>query len=640
MARSSLGLSRIARPSSAASPRKPRTGRIRVWTSVWAVALVSVVTLIPFLETGTASAAELSPQISQSSVVDVAFDSAGNLYESGFNGNVNVWPTTSGTIFGKSVTAGQANTLVTLNNTPGIAFDSAGDLFIANENGPSGGSIYVLPASNTTIFGQSVTANTLTQLTSLTGLDNPLGLAFDSAGNLYYATQNGISVLPQANGMLFGQTVTADTPTSLVTGLTQGGFLALDAAGDLFYTDVGDQMSGTATVNVLPQSNGIIFGQSVTADTPATLVSGLTDAAGLSIDTSGNVYVDYYGTVGVLSSSSSPIDGTTVTANTLSTLAVGLLGDLGSTYYNGHVYIADQVMDSVDQLTTPTASITGVTFGGSATNPIIIVKGTGFATSRPTFPIGCSGTGSDYKYGNLYLSDTTNAWDAGIPGDCIGLTVSKQKPTSVAFGLGSFYSTGFQLNSGDTFTVGVDGTTFTGTVSYAAPSGATVTKLSPKTGPGGGGTAVTITGTGLSGTKYVFFGSSPATHVVVDSATEVTADAPSGSGTVAVTAVTGTGGVSTAGSKDTFTYLAPTITSISPTKGSTAGGKTVTITGTNLGGATGVTFGSTAASSFTVNSETQITAVTPAESAGTVPVTVTTPGGTSNSVNYKFKTPA
>ncbi len=138
----------------------------------------------------------------------------------------------------------------------------------------------------------------------------------------------------------------------------------------------------------------------------------------------------------------------------------------------------------------------------------------------------------------------------------------------------------------------------------------------------------------------MFFGSSPATHVVVDSATEVTADAPSGSGTVAVTAVTGTGGVSTAGSKDAFTYLAPTITSISPTKGSTAGGKTVTITGTNLGGATGVTFGSTAASSFTVNSETQITAVTPAESAGTVPVTVTTPGGTSNSVNYKFKTPA
>ncbi len=638
MVGSSFGLTRVARASSGAGQGEPRTGRLRVRTSVWTVVLVSAIALVPFLETGTAGGAELAPQISEQSVVDVAFDTAGNLYESEFNGNVNVWPTTSGTIFGQAVTAGQANTLVTLNNTPAIAFDSAGDLFISNDEGASGGSISVLPAANGTIFGQSVAANTLTTLVG--GLDNPLGLAFDSAGNLYYATQNGISVLPQANGTIFGQSVTADTPSSLVTGLTQGGFLALDPAGDLFYTDIGNQVGGAATVNVLSQSTTTIFGQSVTTDTPATLVSGLTDAAGLSVDTLGNLYVNYYGTVAVLSSSSSPIDGTTVTANTLSTLGVGVFGDLGSTFYNGHVYIADQGMDSVDQLTTPTATISGVTFGGSATNPIMIVTGTGFATSRPTYPIGCSGTGSDYKYGNLFLNDTTNAWGAGIPGNCIGLTVGKQKSTKVAFGLGTFYTTGFQLNSGDAFTVGVDGTTFSGTVSYAPPSGATVTNLNPRSGPGGGGTAVTITGTGLSGTKYVFFGSSPATHVSVKSATEVTAVAPSGSATVAVTAVTGSGGVSTAGTRDTFTYLAPTITSISPTKGSTAGGKTVTITGTNLGGATAVTFGSSPASSFTVNSETEITAVTPAESAGIAPVTVTTPGGTSNSVNFRFKTPA
>ena len=127
---------------------------------------------------------------------------------------------------------------------------------------------------------------------------------------------------------------------------------------------------------------------------------------------------------------------------------------------------------------------------------------------------------------------------------------------------------------------------------------------------------------------------------MVDSATQVTAVAPSGSGTVAVTAVTATGGVSTAGTMDHFKYLAPTITSINPTSGSTAGGKTVTITGTNLGGATEVLFGSSAASSFTVNSETQVTAVSPAAGAGIVPVTVTAPGGTSNGVNYKYKTPA
>jgi hypothetical protein len=54
----------------------------------------------------------------------------------------------------------------------------------------------------------------------------------------------------------------------------------------------------------------------------------------------------------------------------------------------------------------------------------------------------------------------------------------------------------------------------------------------------------------------------------------------------------------------------------------------VTITGTNFSGASAVSFGVTAATSFTVNSATQISAVTPAGSAGAVNVNVTTAGGT------------
>ncbi|MBF5002610.1 IPT/TIG domain-containing protein, partial [Nocardia sp. BSTN01] len=47
-------------------------------------------------------------------------------------------------------------------------------------------------------------------------------------------------------------------------------------------------------------------------------------------------------------------------------------------------------------------------------------------------------------------------------------------------------------------------------------------------------------------------------------------------------------------------------------------------------------FGATPATSFTVNSATQITAVAPAGAAGTVTVTVTTTGGTSNGVSYTY----
>jgi hypothetical protein len=75
---------------------------------------------------------------------------------------------------------------------------------------------------------------------------------------------------------------------------------------------------------------------------------------------------------------------------------------------------------------------------------------------------------------------------------------------------------------------------------------------------------------------------------------------------------------------------APAVTSISPTSGSVAGGTMVTITGTNLTSASAVKFGSTPASSFTANSETQITATAPPSSkAGTVDVSATTLAGTS-----------
>jgi Tfp pilus assembly protein PilX len=74
---------------------------------------------------------------------------------------------------------------------------------------------------------------------------------------------------------------------------------------------------------------------------------------------------------------------------------------------------------------------------------------------------------------------------------------------------------------------------------------------------------------------------------------------------------------------------APTVTNVSPNTGSTTGGTSVTVTGTNLTGATAVSFGRTAAAAVVVNSATSITATSPAEAAGTVDVTVTTPGGTS-----------
>jgi hypothetical protein len=80
---------------------------------------------------------------------------------------------------------------------------------------------------------------------------------------------------------------------------------------------------------------------------------------------------------------------------------------------------------------------------------------------------------------------------------------------------------------------------------------------------------------------------------------------------------------------------APEVNLVSPPSGSIAGGTVVTITGKNLGGASAVEFGSTPAASFTVDSDTEITATTPrGPQPGKVDVSVKTIAG--KNANTRF----
>jgi formylglycine-generating enzyme required for sulfatase activity len=72
----------------------------------------------------------------------------------------------------------------------------------------------------------------------------------------------------------------------------------------------------------------------------------------------------------------------------------------------------------------------------------------------------------------------------------------------------------------------------------------------------------------------------------------------------------------------------PALTSVSPAFGPTAGGTTITITGTALTNTNAVTVRGNAATSVVVVSDTTVTAITPPGSIGAANVQVTTPGGT------------
>ncbi|MGC8463798.1 MAG: IPT/TIG domain-containing protein, partial [Acidimicrobiales bacterium] len=72
----------------------------------------------------------------------------------------------------------------------------------------------------------------------------------------------------------------------------------------------------------------------------------------------------------------------------------------------------------------------------------------------------------------------------------------------------------------------------------------------------------------------------------------------------------------------------PAVFSVAPSTGALSGGTSVTISGSGFTGATAVDFGSTPATSFTVDSDTQIIAVSP-PGAGVADITVTTAKGSS-----------
>ena len=84
------------------------------------------------------------------------------------------------------------------------------------------------------------------------------------------------------------------------------------------------------------------------------------------------------------------------------------------------------------------------------------------------------------------------------------------------------------------------------------------------------------------------------------------------------------------------TAPAPTVSSVSPSTGSTAGGTAVTITGTNFGAGATVSLGGRAATGVTVVNSSTITAATPAQAAGTVSITVTNTDGQSGAITAGF----
>ncbi|MFG2865065.1 IPT/TIG domain-containing protein [Streptomyces sioyaensis] len=300
---------------------------------------------------------------------------------------------------------------------------------------------------------------------------------------------------------------------------------------------------------------------------------------------------------------------------------------------------------------------TAVRFGGVSASFTVVSStqivatapaGSGTAQVTVTTPGGTSG-GVAFTYTSASVpvlsSVSPNAGPAG-GGNTVTLT-GTGLATAGAVRFGATAATSFTVVSDTLITAVAPAGTGTVQVTVTTPGGAsngvsytysvppTLTAVSPNQGPISGGNTVTLTGTNLTGTTAVAFGTTPAASFTVLSPTQITAVAPAAvAGAVDLT-VTAPGGTSTL-QRSYFFVNAPVLTGVKPLSGPLTGGDTVTLFGSSLVAATAVRFANTAATSFTVVSDSQITAVVPAGVAGPVQVTVSTVGGTSNPVTYTY----
>jgi hypothetical protein len=211
--------------------------------------------------------------------------------------------------------------------------------------------------------------------------------------------------------------------------------------------------------------------------------------------------------------------------------------------------------------------------------------------------------------------------------------------TAVSFG--GTAAASFTVNSATIITATV-GNGSTGNISITTPSGTatsagtftvvtkpTITGFSPTSAASGA--SIVITGANFNGATAVGCGGTAVASFTVNSSTQITAVLGNGD-TGNITVVT-PGGTATSSAIFTFLYK-PVINAFSPM--TAASGNSVVILGQYFTGTTAVSFGDTPATSFSIDSDYQITAIVGSGSSGAV--SVTSPGGTSTLDGFTLAT--
>jgi DNA-binding beta-propeller fold protein YncE len=204
-----------------------------------------------------------------------------------------------------------------LNQPLSLAVDGAGNVYIADRG-------------NNAIKEWVVASNTVTTLVA-SGLSSPFGVAVDGEGNVYIADTG--------NNAIKKWVAASNSVIMLVaSGLSSPFELAVDGAGNVYIADTGGIKKWSALNNTVTTQVSIF------------------QPAGVAVDAAGNVYIadDY-----------SAIKKWTAAKNMLTTLVSGLNAPAGVAVDGaGNVYIADTFNGAIKKWTAANNTVTTLVFTG------------------------------------------------------------------------------------------------------------------------------------------------------------------------------------------------------------------------------------------------------------------------------------
>jgi hypothetical protein len=174
--------------------------------------------------------------------------------------------------------------------------------------------------------------------------------------------------------------------------------------------------------------------------------------------------------------------------------------------------------------------------------------------------------------------------------------------------------------------------------SYGPIPAPTISAISPESGSTLGGNQIEIYGTDFTNVTGVSFGEAAATSFEVSGVNLIRAVAPAHvSGSVNISVTTEYGTSTSIATYEFLTPVPPTLLSISPAAGPTAGGNWSYLRGSDFRDIISVTVGGVESAEFDVINDDELRFIVPAGAAGTVDVVLTTAGGSatlSNAFSY------